>query len=149
MLDMEAQDAWARSAYDAILREEGDSSAIASHTADIERVDGRVGFTTDEINAIKQHLMNTEHLIQDRYTGDIEVKRFDVDPDIAEAWIRLRAGRHLPEDVVLLEHELAELTYMREHPGCTYNEAHDAANERHDWSAQVPPSRREDLDSEW
>ena len=37
--------------------------------------------------------------------------RFDPNPDMAEAWLRLRSGTHVPQDLLLLEHELAEHNY--------------------------------------
>ena len=42
------------------------------------------------------HLMLEEHRIEHPETGRIEVRRFDPDEDIADAWIRLRAGRPFP-----------------------------------------------------
>jgi hypothetical protein len=40
--------------------------------------------------------MLEEHRIEHPETGRIEVRRFDPDEDIADAWIRLRAGRPFP-----------------------------------------------------
>jgi hypothetical protein len=69
---------------------------------------------------VKRHLMLEEHRIEGPGTGWIEVRRFDPDEDIADAWIRLRDGRPLPEDITLVNHELAELRYLRDPPGATY-----------------------------
>src|SRR5581483_4522321 len=65
----------------------------------------------------------------------------------AEGWIRLRLGRPLPEDIVLLEHELAESHYEKTHPGAGYAEAHAYANKRFNWEQVVPKRTGEDLDS--
>src|SRR5262249_42749366 len=105
--------------------------------AGVERPDGRVGFTPREIAQVKSHLMVDEHVIDDVR------RRFDADPAIAEAWIRLRGGRHLEADLVLLEHELAQLDYLKTHTGATYREAHDHANERHNWQQDIPQLRRD------
>jgi hypothetical protein len=68
---------------------------------------------------------------------------------MADAWLRLRSGRQLPADIALLEHELAESRYYREHPGSTYREAHDAANRVSNWQGQVPAPTREDYMDPW
>jgi hypothetical protein len=77
------------------------------------------------------------------------MSRFDPSPDIAEEWLRLRAGRHRPEDLVLIEHELAESRYWQQHPNAPYAEAHRAANETARWETQVPPPDNEDFSTPW
>ncbi len=94
-------------------------------------------------------MFDTEHPIEDYETGQVVVRKFDADPEIADAWIRLRSGYSVPEDHVLLNHELAELTYLREHPGATYQEVHRVANQGYDWQSQVPLNKREDIEGEW
>jgi hypothetical protein len=74
------------------------------------------------------HLIVEEHLLDNYDTGGLVSRRFDPSEDIAEAWLRLRDGSFRDSDIVLLEHELAESRYMREHPGATYREAHNEAN---------------------
>ncbi|MEU5764122.1 hypothetical protein, partial [Nocardia sp. NPDC047648] len=80
---------------------------------------------------------------------DRELHRCIYSPEIADAWIRLRSGNALPEDHVLLEHELAELNYLRANPGVTYQDAHRVANESFNWQTQVPLNKREDFESGW
>jgi hypothetical protein len=75
--------------------------------------------------------------------------RYDPGADMAEAWLRLRSGDYLPQDVTLLEHELAEHNYYVQHPGSTYREAHDAANQVADWGSDIPPSTGEDYGKPW
>ena len=60
-----------------------------------------------------------------------EWRRFDSDPGIAEAWQRLEAGNPRPEDIELLNHELTELTYMRDTGNPSYREAHEYAESIH------------------
>ncbi len=138
---------WAEDAYDRFRADDSDIDPIAQNLANHRRADGST-FTRDDIEQIKNHLFRAIHACVD-YDGNIVHQRFDANPDIAEAWIRLRAGRPLPADMVLLEHELAESTYMREHPGATYQEAHAHANESHNWSRDVPPRTGERYDTHW
>lgn|GEM_PF-1975460 len=140
---------WADQAYDRFRADDNDVRDIAANLADTERPSGRVGFTPDEIAQIKQHLMMDEHLVHDYDSGGYVRQRFDADPSIAEAWIRLREGRHLDADLTLLEHELTESGYLRAHPDATYPEAHAYANERYDWSRVIPDRTGEDLDISW
>jgi hypothetical protein len=139
---------WADRAYDLFRTSDADIADIAANLASVERPSGAVGFRPGEIGQIKQHLMVEEHLLDD-YDGGLVRKRFDADPDIAEAWVRLREGQHLPEDLVLLEHELTESNYLSEHPGATYREAHEFANQSYDWAKIRPGRTGEDLGTSW
>ncbi|MBW6436342.1 hypothetical protein KZ829_21620 [Actinoplanes hulinensis] len=139
---------WAERAYDRFRADDADVAEIAGNLRDVPRSEGRAGYTPAEIHQIKQHLMVEPHRITD-YDGTVEIRRFDASPDIAEAWIRLREGRHLPEDLVLLNHELAESNHMRRNPEADYREAHDAANQQHNWQDIVPARTGEDLDNRW
>ncbi|GLY01594.1 hypothetical protein [Actinoplanes sp. NBRC 101535] len=139
---------WAERAYDRFRGDDADVAEIAGNLSDVQRADGTTGYSVAEINQIKQHLMVEEHPIRD-YDGVLEHRRFDASPDIAEAWIRLREGNPLPEDLVLLNHELAESNHMRAHPDADYTTAHQHANEQHNWQDIVPGRTGEDLDGKW
>ncbi|SCE91851.1 hypothetical protein GA0070216_103124 [Micromonospora matsumotoense] len=139
---------WAERAYDRFRADDHDLPDIARHLAGTPRSSGAVGFSPTEIRQVKRHLMVDEHLLDD-YEGGHRRARFDANPDIAEAWIRLREGRHLPEDLVLLEHELTEAGHLRAHPDATYREAHDAANARYNWESIRPGRVGEDLHASW
>ncbi|WP_156721781.1 hypothetical protein [Streptomyces apocyni] len=131
---------WAEEAYDAI-RTTDDATAMAEHLGDVPRIDGGRGFSRAEIEEIKHHVFNAEHPLA-TVDGGIVHARYDPNPDMAEAWIRLRSGRHTESDLLLLEHELAEHRYYQAHPGSTYAEAHAAATEVADWSSvRTPPAR--------
>ncbi|MFF9654129.1 hypothetical protein [Streptomyces sp. NPDC014622] len=149
ILDDPAQTRWAEDAYADFMRDSRDIDAISNHTQGLARDNGATGFSSEEITAIKKHVFDTEHPIEDYETGKVVVRKFDADAEIADAWIRLRAGASLPEDRLLLEHELAELTYLRENPGATYQEAHRVANETYNWQDSVPLNKREDFEGEW
>lgn len=139
---------WADQAYDRFRADDRDVADIANNLAEVERPSGRTGFTPDEIGQVKRHLMVDEHLISD-YEGGLTRQRFDASPGIAEAWIRLRDGRHLDADLILLEHELAEAGYLRQHPDASYPEAHAFANERYNWERIEPQRTGEDLRTSW
>ncbi|WP_454198351.1 toxin glutamine deamidase domain-containing protein [Nocardia sp. Marseille-Q1738] len=138
---------WAEDAYDHFRRDDRDIDDIARTLDEHPRADGS-HFTRDDVEQIKNHLFREEHPITD-YDGNLIHRRFDADPDIAEAWIRLRAGHPLPADIVLLEHELAESTYLRAHPESTYQDAHAHANLDHHWSNDIPPRTGERYDTLW
>jgi hypothetical protein len=55
----------------------------------------------------------------------------------------------LDEDVVLLEHELAESRYWQDNPGATYREAHSAANDVSRWETRIPAPTIEDYNNPW
>lgn len=82
-------------------------------------------------------------------SGRHELRRYDASPDIAEAWLRLRSGTHKPEDLVLLEHELAESNFYRANPGATYEAAHAAADKIANWESQIPSPTYEDFSRPW
>ena len=145
--DFERQEQWANDAYDNI-RHNPDSDTIANNLSDVVRIDGSTGFTPAEIEQVRSHVFFEEHPLND-YDGGIVHRRYDASPDMAEAWLRLRSGRHRLEDVALLEHELAESHYYQDHPGSTYEQAHTAANEVSNWQDQIPDPTNEDYSGPW
>lgn len=55
-----------------------------------------------DISRIKDHVFSNEHIL------DAGVKRFDADPEIADAWYRLTNGTYNQNDIDLLNHEYFE-----------------------------------------
>ncbi|OII64662.1 hypothetical protein BJP40_19785 [Streptomyces sp. CC53] len=149
ILDDPAQTRWAEDAYANFLQDSHDVTAIAEHTRSVERANGSSGFSEQEVASIKKHVFDTEHPIIDQETGQVVIRKFDADAEIADAWIRLRSGNAIPEDYLLLEHELAELGYLRDNPGSTYQAAHSFANQSYNWQKHVPLFKREILEEEW
>ncbi|MFD3507566.1 toxin glutamine deamidase domain-containing protein [Nocardia sp. NPDC058666] len=147
--DPSYDDEWAAEAYDHFRSYDGDIARIVATLADIQRSDGSTGFTDTEIAQIKNHLMREQHLLRDYDNGGFILARFDPSPDQAEAWIRLATGRQLPQDIVMLEHELTESNYMRAHPEATYPDAHAVANQAHNWAADIPARTGERYDHTW
>lgn len=100
----------------------------ADSADDIRLISSSSDMRPDEIARIRSHLFEEEHDLGTR------IGRFDADPDISDAWRRLQSGVPEPADLDLLRHELAEANWMRDHPGVTYEEAHNAANQAgHTW----------------
>jgi hypothetical protein len=106
--------------------------AIRGSTVDIEKISSNTGFKPSNIEKVKNHLFYNEHSL-DRYVDygvPAELKRFDSDLSIANAWNRLETGNFMKEDIQLLKHETAEAWYMRRN-GSGYTAAHDAADARY------------------
>ncbi len=148
--DMDAQGEWAESAYDRFRDTDADVDAAVSNLSDAPRADGSTGFDRAEIQRVKDHLFRSEHKLtvrgEDGYPVGYETRRFDADADIAEAWMRLSSGEAKPQDVVLLEHELAESSYLAEHPDAPYLEAHRHANEQFNWESDIPTRSAENIE---
>ena len=140
-------DRWAENAYQSI-RGSDDAADVARHVQDVPRAGGRTGFSQAEIEQIKNHVFEDLHPLEGNDGGTV-MARFDPNPNMAEAWLRLRSGRARPEDVALLEHELAEARYWQQNPNASYREAHGAANEVSRWENQVPPASNEDYSKPW
>lgn len=98
----------------------------------------------------QNHVFEDLHPLEGVDGGTI-MARFDPNPnpDMAEAWLRLRSGQAQPSDIALLEHELAEARYWQQNPNASYKDAHAAANEVSRWEAQIPPASNEDYSKPW
>ncbi|GAB2973400.1 hypothetical protein [Saccharothrix stipae] len=138
---------WSENAYQSI-RGSDDVDDVAGHVGGVQRADGSTGFTRAEIEQIKNHVFEDLHPL-DGQNGGTVMARFDPSPDMAEAWLRLRSGRALPEDVALLEHELAEARYWQQNPNASYKDAHAAANAVSRWETRIPPASNEDYSKPW
>lgn len=143
----ELDDKWGADAYDSI-RNADDRGDVAENVRNVPRLDGSTGFTHGEIQAVKNHVFFEEHPLVGENGGTV-MSRFDPSSDIAEAWLRLRSGNFKPQDVTLLEHELAEHRYWQQHPGVPYPEAHSAANQVANWQQDIPAPSREDYSRPW
>lgn len=101
----------AERAYELIRASDGDVAAIAKNT----------GISEARVARIKDHVFNRSHQLDDG------VRRFDADPEIANAWRRMENGSHTPKDIDLMNHELFESKFEGIHK-TDYRTAHDAAN---------------------
>jgi len=131
--DISARWDWADEIYPKIREMDDDVARISASSSNLEMPDGHI-LTQTDIAAIKEHVFATEHVLSEPGHPP-QLGRFDPDPDQAEAWLRLADDSALDSDRLLLHHEYLELTYLREHPGATYREAHEAANLTANWEA--------------
>jgi hypothetical protein len=144
--DMGAQLDWARDVYREVRENPGNAvvNAVVRALERVPRPDGVVGYSPEEIAAVRSHLFVEEHELDDGSGGTIS-ERFDTDPEIAAAWQRMASGGVDPRDLALLDHELAETDYLRQHPGAPLAQAHQAANDVANWEQTLPDARREAL----
>lgn len=94
---------------------------IRASQSDVDRIAEFSPYSHKEVTVIKNHLFINDHVLDDR------VGRFDADPLIANAWVRLDQGSYGPKDLQLLEHELFEARFESLFD-TDYRTAHDAAN---------------------
>ena len=126
----QARDAYAETYYETIRnrREPTDISKIANNT----------DFSRDEIRSIRNHIFINEH---DLYEG--ERGQLATDWRIAQAWQRMEQGwqgngmrQYHDVDILLLRHELEELTLMADR-GYTVEEAHRFAKKKYPWDIAI------------
>lgn len=104
---------------------------IRRNINDVKAISKVTGIKEENILKVKKHLFYDSYLL-DRYVDHgipAEMKRFDSDLAIANAWKRLEQGSFKPEDIQLLKHETAEAWYMKR-CGPSYTIAHNAASLR-------------------
>ena len=94
MEDFTRWEEYAPAAYDAI-RNADDVGDVARNT----------GWPEVRVLRIKDHAFNREHQLDDG------IRRFNPDPDIADAWYRMSRGAHSLEDIRLLAHEYFEARF--------------------------------------
>lgn len=100
--------------------------------SDVKRISNNTGFSCEDIEKIKRHIMIEEHLF-----ADGSKHKFDANIDQALAWQRLIEGSNIKDaDILLLNHELRELNYMAE-TNCPYETAHKYSNEKYDWQTVI------------
>lgn len=112
------QDAYAKRAYEEIRKKNA--------KYDIAKVAKSSGLTEEEVEKVRNHLFFAEHKLSKG------VSRFDESPDIANAWEALEQGRAKDLDIMLIKHELEELTIMEKY-GYDYDKAHLLANRKYPW----------------
>lgn len=112
-LDPTSVDSWdqAEHYYERVRSTPGDIEAIAANTP----------YSPEQVAQIKDHLFLNTHLLDDGR------RRFDADPQIANAWSRLQQGTHPAGDLQLLAHEYFEARFEGLFH-TDYRTAHEAAN---------------------
>jgi hypothetical protein len=105
---------------------------------DIGKIAENTGFSDDNIRSIRDHVFIKEHDLGEGVTG-----RFAADWQIAQAWQRMEQGwkgndreKYHDVDLLLLRHELEELTVMAKY-GYNYPAAHEKAEEKYPWDVTI------------
>ena len=107
------------------------NAMISNGDIDVKAISKNTGFSYDDVLAIKSHVMIEEHLFKDG-----TVRKFDPDIDQALAWQRLMNNNARDTDILLLNHELRELNYIKEN-NCDYETAHAFSTEKYDWNTEI------------
>jgi hypothetical protein len=119
---------WGDVAYNAI-RTDPQLDKVVATTAEH-------GFSAADIQQIYKHVFLDAHELD--MFGESTVARFDANPHMAEAWMRLQDGVPHAADIDLLRHELSESTWMADHGSQSYSAAHQAAIDAgHTWDEQA------------
>jgi hypothetical protein len=126
----QARNAYADTYYESIRNRK--------NPTDIEKIAKSTGFSEDNIRSIREHVFVKEHDLGEGVTG-----RFGTDWQIAQAWQRMEQGwkengqdRYKDVDILLLRHELEELTVMVKY-GYNAIEAHLRAEEKYPWDITI------------
>lgn len=98
------------------------------YKTDIDAIAKNTGFSKEKISKVRDHLFdNTDHLYSDNSKAP-----FTPNAHIAQAWERLEQNKFNKTDIMLLNHEYTELTFMRK-KGYNYEKAHWLSNLRYPW----------------
>lgn len=106
--------------------------AIRQSTTDVETIARNTGIKPENIQKVKDHIFHEAHLLG-RYVDvgvPAEMRRFDSELGIANAWKRLEQGTFTEADRQLLRHEAAEAYLMRKWQDPSYNRAHTRTQKR-------------------
>jgi SPP1 gp7 family putative phage head morphogenesis protein len=114
----EEQEAYAKRAYAEIRKKNAKS--------DIAKVANSSGLSKKEVEKVRNHLFFDKHNLEKGFA------RFDESAEIANAWEALEQGRATELNIMLIKHELEELTIMEKY-GYDYNKAHLLADRKYPW----------------
>ena len=125
----EEQDAYAKRAYEEIRKKNAES--------DIAKVAKNSGLSKEEVAKVRNHLFFAKHNLEKGFV------RFDESAEIANAWEALEQGRPSDLDIMMIKHELEELTIMEQY-GYSYDKAHLLANRKYPWEYKKTGGRTDD-----
>lgn len=94
----------------------------------IKRIAKNSNFDYQDIENIIDHLFKKKHKFENG-----QIKLFDPDENIVVALERLKTNEYTNQDITLLNHELLELTYMKNKKYNIYEVAHEMANKKYNW----------------
>ena len=96
----------------------------------IELIAKNSGFDFQDVEKIINHIFKEKHIFENG-----ELKFFDSDEYIVMALERIKTNEHTNQDITLLNHELLELTYMKNKKYNVYEVAHAMANKKYNWES--------------
>jgi len=108
-----------------------DTIANRKSKSDISKIADSSGFSQEQISDIRNHLFIKKHDL-----GNGILEQLTPDYRIAQAWHRLEQGKGNELDILLLNHELYELTLIRDQ-GYTFDEAHIMASRKYPWAKRM------------
>lgn len=101
--------------------------------------------TKKDAKKIYNHVFINKHLTENAVTGKQEMRYFDPDLDIANAFLRIINGQKLKEcDIVLLKHELYECNLMEKNPNLVYEKAHKETNKLYNYEELIKGAKNND-----
>jgi hypothetical protein len=126
----QAQNAYADTYYESIRNRK--------NPTDIAKIAENTGFAENNIQSIREHIFIKEHDL-----GEGVIDRFSTDWQIAQSWQRMEQGwkgnsqdKYREADILLLRHELEELTLIAKY-GYNASEAHIRAEEKYPWDIMI------------
>ncbi len=136
LTDETPEDKFARTYYDSIRNRKNtryEIKKIARNVNDFikaNKIESKE-FSESDIEKIRNHIFLEKHDLAEGYA------RFFPSPHIALAWQHFDTGKNIQSlDIMLLNHELKELTLMKE-KGYTYDDAHTEANKDFPWGVYI------------
>ena len=103
--------------------------ALRKRKDDVAKIARSSGYSEDVIRSVKSYLFIDEHDLGGR------VAPFYPDYDIAESWRRLSEGNPYPHDILLIEHEVMEMSLIK--GGLSQQEAHNMTNKKYNYREAV------------
>lgn len=101
----------------------------------ITRIANNTGKDYAEIESVINYVFKEVHKFEDG-----RIHRFDSDPDIIIAIERLKTNEFTDTDILWLNHELLELTLIKNKNYNIYEIAHNKANETYNWQEAIRES---------
>lgn len=97
---------------------------------DVVSISRNTGIPEDVILKVKNYLFYDKQVLSDG-----TVRRFDADCYIAHSWQRLTEGKAIEADLLLLRHEIMELSLVNQ--GYSQSEAHDITNRSYNYTKAI------------
>ncbi len=101
---------------------------------DVPAISKNTGLSIETVEKIKHYIFIDKHNLEEGY------QRFYPDCDMAISWQRLVTGNHIPPDVIMLQHEIMEISLVEK--GMSQQEAHRITNQKYNYSQAIDEWRK-------